>query len=150
MRPDPNLRRFSWIIFFSAFASRLLAAWITGCFHNFRQYEMSHIAFSLLRSHAYANPFLIPTGPTAHETPIYPVFLYLIYLLFGVGATAEVVKIVLSCLAVAVRCALIPQFCLAAGLSRTVAIAAGIISARVIPNLKEIGPHRGKLSHFCF
>ena len=129
MRPDPNLRRFSWIIFFSAFALRLLAAWITGCFHNFHQYEMSHIAFSLLRYHAYANPFLISTGPTAHETPIYPVFLYLIYLLFGVGPTAEVVKIVLSCLAVAVRCALIPRFCLAAGLSRTVAIAAGIISA---------------------
>ena len=123
------LRRFSLAIFFFAFGLRLLVAWKAGFFRNFQTDEMVRIALSLVKYHEYGNPYLIRTGPTAHEMPIYLLFLSLIYFVFHTGSRAEAVKIILACAATALRCALLPPFCVAAGLERSVGIISGILAA---------------------
>jgi hypothetical protein len=105
------LRRFSLAVFFSAFGLRLLVAWKARFFRNFQTDEMVRIALSLVKYHEYGNPYLIRTGPTAHEMPIYLLFLSLIYFVFHTGSRAEAVKIILACAATALRCELLPPFC---------------------------------------
>ncbi|HWZ80184.1 MAG TPA: hypothetical protein VNX87_26845 [Candidatus Sulfotelmatobacter sp.] len=97
---------------------------------------MVRIALSLLKYHEYGNPFLVRTGPTAHEMPLYPLFLSLLYLIFGFGSLAEGVKIALACVLTALRCALMPGFCLDVGLGRNVAITAGVLASIYISALQ--------------
>jgi hypothetical protein len=135
-KKETVLKRFSLAIFFFAFGLRAVVAWKAGFFRNFQRDEMVRIALSLVRYHEYGNPYLIRTGPTAHEMPLYPVFLSLLYLVFGTGAAAEAVKILLACAATALRCALLPRFCMAAGLGRAVGIISGILGTVYISALQ--------------
>jgi|SRR5271166_1237452 len=123
-------------IFLFAFVFRLFVAWRVGLFHNHQQDEMVRIALSVLNFHEYGNPYLIRTGPTAHEMPLYPLFMSGIYALFGTGSLAEAVKITLACAAAALRCALLPFFCLEAGLDRMVGMIAGILGAVYVSALQ--------------
>lgn len=123
-------------IFFLAFIVRLLLAWRLGYFHNFERDEMVRIALSIVKFHEYGNPYLIPTGPTAHEMPLYPLLLSAIYAMFGVGATAEAVKITLACAVTALRCALLPRFCLDVSLGRMIGIIAGLLGAVYVSALQ--------------
>jgi hypothetical protein len=136
MRPDTDLKRFSVAIFFLAFGLRLLVAWKAGFFSKFLPDEMVRIALSLVKYHEYGNPYIIRTGPTAHEMPVYPIFMSLIYFAFGSGAAAEAIKILLGCAATALRCSLLPRFCLAAGLGRSVGIISGILGTVYISALQ--------------
>jgi hypothetical protein len=54
--------------------------------------EMGNIARSLAATGEFANPYAIPTGPTAHLPPVYTGLVGLIYALFGVTATADYVR----------------------------------------------------------
>ena len=47
-------------------------------------WEMGRIAQSLADGHGFANPFHDPTGPTAWEPPVYPVFMAGVFTVFGV------------------------------------------------------------------
>jgi hypothetical protein len=130
------LKRFSLAVFFLAFGLRAFVAWKAGFFNNFQHDEMVRIGLSLVKYHEYGNPYLIRTGPTAQQMPIYPLFLGLVYLVFGQGVLAEAVKILLACAATALRCALLPPFCVAAGLGRVVGIVSGILGAIYISALQ--------------
>lgn len=135
----PVLRRFSLAVFFFAFGLRILIAWKSGFFGGFeqdRREEMVRIGLSLVKYHEYGNPYLIRTGPTAQQMPIYPLFLGFIYFVFGTGASAEAVKILLACAAGALRCALLPLFCVAVGLGRVVGIISGILGTLYIGALQ--------------
>jgi hypothetical protein len=123
-------------IFVFTFVFRLFIAWRVGLFRDHQQDEMVRIALSLLKYHEYGNPYLIRTGPTAHEMPLYPLFLSGVYALFGTGNLAEAVKITLACAASALRCAMLPFFCLEAGLDRIVGIVAGGVSAVYVSALQ--------------
>ena len=57
-------------------------AWTIG-------WENGAVAENLIRTGEYANPYLVPTGPTAHPIPFYTGVLALIYRLFGVTMAAE-------------------------------------------------------------
>ena len=122
-----GMRRFSLWIFLAAFVFRMMLAWRAGFFRHFEHDEMVRIAFSLVGHHGFGNPYLIPTGPTAHEMPVYPMFLAAIYSLFGITTLAEAVKITITCLVVALRCALLPLFAVDIGFTLNAARATGIL-----------------------
>ena len=131
-----NLKHLAGAVFLIALSVRLVAVWKTGFFRHFEPSEMVRIALSLTKNQGYGKPFLIPTGPTAHQMPLYPMFMSVIYRVFGIGARAEAVKIALACTISAFRCALIPLFCLAINLGRRVAITAAIVSSFYITSLQ--------------
>ncbi len=54
-------------------------------------WELDAIAMSLATEGEFANPYMVPTGPTAHLAPIPPLMLALIYKLFGITMVAGVV-----------------------------------------------------------
>jgi len=47
-------------------------------------WELDAIAMSLLKEGQFANPYIVPTGPTAHLAPIPPFMLALVYKVFGI------------------------------------------------------------------
>src|SRR3954463_14524154 len=47
-------------------------------------WEMGRIAQSLAEGNGFANPFQLPTGPTAWEPPVYPFLMAGVFKLFGV------------------------------------------------------------------
>ena len=53
-------------------------------------WELDSIAMSLATTGEFANPYILPTGPTAHLPPIPPAILALIYELFGITKTAGI------------------------------------------------------------
>src|SRR5579863_7954673 len=65
--------------------------------------EMENIARSLALHGTFADPYLLPSGPTAHTAPGYPILLGLIFLLFGVGAAGETVSRVISAIVASVQ-----------------------------------------------
>jgi len=131
------MSRFLIVVFLATFILRFGLAWFSGYVHTVEtRNEMVRIAVALATHRGYSDPFVIPTGPTAHEPPLYPLYLGAIYSVFGVGTTAETVKIVIASLVVALRCALLPPFCLTIGLNRRVAIIAGVLSTVYISALQ--------------
>ena len=126
---DRNLRRSSIFIFFLALALRIFVAWHAGYFRTHGDSEMTRIADSILRFHVYGNPYKIPTGPTAHDMPLFPLFLAGVHVVFGTGHLAEAVNVILSCSVSALRCALLLPFCVSLGLSRGMGIVAGSLGS---------------------
>src|ERR1039458_10375401 len=57
--------------------------------------EASLIAKALASKGQFADPFAVPTGPTAHLTPFYPVLLAGINKVFGSGYTGSFVRCLL-------------------------------------------------------
>jgi hypothetical protein len=69
------------LIFFLSFAVRasLLVFWANTHEDFYRPGgEMGRVALSLLRTGQFADPYKIPTGPTAHPPPFWPALLALI------------------------------------------------------------------------
>ena len=128
--------RFVVLILLLAFAFRLVVAWKTGLFHVLVRTEEEHIALSVVGTGQYGNPYALYTGETAHETPIYPLFLAALFALFGTGTGTEIVRVVITSALSALRCALLPWFALDAGLGSITAVLAGILSVFYIPALE--------------
>ena len=82
------------LIFLLSFVVRaaLLVSWTDSRKHFYRLGSgiEDRVALSLLRTREFADPYMIPTGPTAHPPPLWPVILALIYYAFGMTATAGV------------------------------------------------------------
>src|ERR1035437_5237480 len=57
--------------------------------------EASLIANAIASKGQFADPFAVPTGPTAHLTPFYPVLLAGINQVFGTGYTGRFVRCLL-------------------------------------------------------
>lgn len=53
-------------------------------------WELDAIAMSLVTEGQFANPYIVPTGPTAHLAPIPPLILALIYKVFGITMVAGI------------------------------------------------------------
>ena len=68
-------------------------------------YETGRIAKSIATGEGFSSPFKEPSGPTAWLMPVYPLFLALVFKLFGVYTTASaIVTLALNCLFSAVAC----------------------------------------------
>jgi len=91
--------------------------------------EMENIAKSIAVHGTFADPYLLPTGPTAHTAPGYPLVLGLIFLLFGVGAAGETASRMASAIVASIQYALLPRVSIALGLPRFTGAVAGLLAA---------------------
>jgi hypothetical protein len=91
--------------------------------------EMENIARSLALHGTFADPYLLPTGPTAHTAPGYPILLGFIFMLFGVGAAGEVASRIASAIVASLQYALLPRVGAALGLPRLTGAVAGLLAA---------------------
>jgi len=130
---EQALRPVPWRACLLVFAVALLfrLGWVvaTDQIHQFPRKEMVRIAMTFAQRGELADPFAAPTGPTALASPVYPVFLGLIFRTFGTGVAAEVVKCLLTCLVSALRCAMIPWLAICLGLSLRAGMIGGFLSA---------------------
>src|SRR5665213_1688279 len=91
--------------------------------------EMENIAKSLALHGTFANPYLLPTGPTAHTAPGYPIVLGLILLVFGTGLAGEMVSRIASAIVSSIQYALLPRVSTALGMPRFTGAVAGLLAA---------------------
>lgn len=124
-----NLWRVSIWIFMAALLYR--GAWViaTDQIHQFPLKEMVRTAQTFAERGELADPFVLPTGPTAHVPPLYPILLGLIFRVFGTGVITEIIKCLLTCVVGALRCALMPLLASRMGLSLRTGMIAGCIGA---------------------
>jgi hypothetical protein len=89
--------------------------------------EPQRVAMSIVATGAFANPYLIDTGPTAHLPPVQPYLLSAIYRTFGTGPGGERVRQTFNAVLLAVRNGLMPALAGAMGLPPAVGILAGLL-----------------------
>ncbi len=104
---------------------------LTGLDRTFEFNEMEKIARSLAENNVFANPYALPTGPTAHHAPIYPFLLSLIFRVFGYGPDAKFIQVIINITFVAAQMALLPYLGRIASLPLRVGVAAGLVAALV-------------------
>jgi hypothetical protein len=132
--PRAKLRRISLAIWLAAFALRLVL--IFG-FHRYEpgRTEAGRIAVSLATHGSFADPYSIPTGPTAHSPPLYPLLMAPIYAFWGDSDTgrsrADLTRIAFSAAAASAEYALLPWVAESLGIAAGTGIAAGIFGALV-------------------
>jgi hypothetical protein len=97
--------------------------------HEFPRKEMVKTAMAFGAKGELADPYAVPSGPTAVVPPLYPIYLGLIFRVFGTGAEAEVVKCLLTSIVSALRCALLVWLAVSVGLTLRAATIAGVLSA---------------------
>jgi len=120
------------LIFLLAFAVRavLLALWTSNHDGFYRLGgEMGRVALSLLRTGQFADPYMIPTGPTAHPPPFWPALLALIYGSFGMTATAGYAAALVGICSYSALYALLPSVGHRLGLGRRAGVVAGAAGA---------------------
>ena len=93
--------------------------------------ELEQVAQSLALLGSFGNPYLHPSGPTAHVAPGVPLLLGMIYAIFGIGWQGELVKRFLAALVCSIQYALLPRVAMALGLPRLTGAVAGLLAALV-------------------
>ena len=91
--------------------------------------EAENIARSMVLRGVFADPYAIPTGPTAHCAPIYPSIAALIYTVFGLGTVGELARCAVSILAFSALYSLFPWFATRFGFDFRAGIIAGFYAA---------------------
>jgi hypothetical protein len=126
------------LIFFLSFAVRaaLLVSWADSRQHFYRLGNgvEDRVAWSLLHTGRFADPYMIPTGPTAHPPPLWPSVLALVYHTFGITATAGYVRGLVAICSYSMLFGLLPWFGRRLGLGARSGISAGVAGA-LIPRL---------------
>ena len=89
------------------------------------------VALSLLRTAQFADPYMIPTGPTAHPPPFWPAVLALIYHAFGITATAGYVRGLVAISSYSTLFGLLPWFGRKLGLGTRSGVIAGVVGALI-------------------
>ncbi|HEY0592239.1 MAG TPA: hypothetical protein VGF40_10765, partial [Thermoanaerobaculia bacterium] len=93
------------------------------------RWEIEAIAMSLAREGEFADPYAIPTGPTAHVPPIYPALIALLYRLLGISLSTGYVRWLLDIAAVSMASAILPWLALRFGLTLGAGTLAGLAGA---------------------
>lgn len=120
------------VIFVAALGVRLAIAWASyGPQHVFDG-EAERIGRSIALHGQFGNPYLIPTGATAHCGPFYPTLMSIIYLLLGTGSAATLARTGLLILINSIDCALLPPVATALRLPLWCGAGAGLWAA-IIP-----------------
>ena len=92
-------------------------------------WELSAIAISLMETGQFANPYMIPTGPTAHLPPVYPAIFSLIYKVFGLTPRAGYVSMLFMLLTTSILYASLPWFAKKLGISSQAGVIGGLAGA---------------------
>ena len=93
--------------------------------------EMEKIARSLAENGTFADPYKLPTGPTAHHAPAYPLLLSLIFRAFGYGPAAAYARMTINVFFASLQFALLPVLTDVAKIPRVVGATAGFFGALV-------------------
>lgn len=93
------------------------------------EWEMISIAISLMKTGQFADPYMIPTGPTAHLPPIYPAIFTLVYRIFGLTSTAGYVSMSLIILAASIVDGMLPWLSKKLGLGGQAGVIGGFAGA---------------------
>jgi hypothetical protein len=120
--------RWFWIIFGVAFTIRLVTS-LTTLGYIDQQYETVRVALSLAHHGTFADPFRLPTGPTAHVAPAFPAILGAVYKIFGDGMAGDTTKRILGCIVGALSYAFLPAVGRACAFRPAIGIAAGLFGA---------------------
>jgi len=94
--------------------------------------ELGAIAISLMQTGQFANPYRIPTGPTAHLPPIYPFIVSVIYRWFGLTPAAGYASLLFIAVTVSVLYSILPWFAQQLGLSRQAGFVGGLAGAFLV------------------
>lgn len=113
-------------VFLAAFLFRAAVYFAFRGYGTIPPREMERVARCFAETGGFCNPYVTPTGPTAHVAPVYPIILGSIYGIFGsFSPHAMLAQAILSWTLCALRCALIIPVALALRLPvRTGTIAA--------------------------
>ncbi len=124
------MNRLSVFIFLIAFAVRFSSVVRHAPLPD-NVYESTRVAISLAEHGTFADPFIIPTGPTAHVAPGFPLVLGLIFRVFGHGTQGEIAKSFVNCSVSSLQFAFLPWIASVLGLSKSVGIGAGFFGALI-------------------
>jgi 4-amino-4-deoxy-L-arabinose transferase-like glycosyltransferase len=91
--------------------------------------EAPRVGLSLAEHGTFADPYAIPTGPTAHTPPFYPFLVAGIYRAFGAGYTGNLIRCGLTIAMYSLVYGLYPLFARALGLPIAAGVLGGLFSA---------------------
>jgi hypothetical protein len=122
-----------WIIFLLAFVIRifLLTRVSAGFVLPHARMEAPAIATSLVQFGTFADPYALPTGPTAHLPPLVPGMLALIWRVFGMGMVGGYAAWVIRSAFESVMYAMLPWFVGKLGIGRQAGVLGGLAGALV-------------------
>jgi len=120
-----------WLVFTVALAIRLFFITLVpeDALRPSTDWELDSIAMSIVTTGEFANPYVLPTGPTAHLAPIPPAILALIYKLFGITMTAGIAGWLFRMLAQSAIWGLLPWIGERTGLGWKAGLIGGIAGA---------------------
>lgn len=123
-------QRLIWLlIFFLTISTRLAMVFAMGLYSQSDFGEPRNVAESLVTLGVFGNPYSIPTGPTAHLSPGFPLLLSLLLGIVGSGPEGQVMQFLLSIAVVAEAYCLLPSLSDSLGLGRLPGATAGIFAA---------------------
>jgi 4-amino-4-deoxy-L-arabinose transferase-like glycosyltransferase len=96
------------------------------------RWEDTAIATSLVERGEFADPYMVPTGPTAHLPPLVPGILALFWSLFGMGLAGGYAARLFSITAFSTLYALLPWFGGKFGLGRQAGVLGGIAGSLIV------------------
>jgi hypothetical protein len=126
----PGIKRYCALIFVLALAVRLTMLFP---FHMYQvdRSEAVRTAISLARSGDFADPYVLPTGHTAHNPPLYPALIAPLYALWGDTLAADRARFALNAIAASVQYAMLPAIAIALGLGFWPGVLAGFGGALI-------------------
>jgi 4-amino-4-deoxy-L-arabinose transferase-like glycosyltransferase len=93
------------------------------------QWEMQAVAYSLAERCEFADPYVLPTGPTAHLPPVMPVLTALIWKLFGMGLVAGYAAFLFRMATYAALYSMLPRLAGRLGVGHGAGVLAGVVGA---------------------
>ena len=104
--------------------------------------EAGQIAEALISKGQFADPYLVPTGPTAHSCPFFPMLLAGVFELFGKGDGGHFARCILNICAYSLLYALLPTLARAFAFLYSAGLIAGFAAA-VLPTKASAEVFRG-------
>jgi hypothetical protein len=117
-----------FILSFALRAGLLALFWINGSVFTG---EAEKVARSLALKGEFSNPYIEPTGPTAHLAPLYPAIASIVYRLFGVGDQGELARCLLLISIYSLLYASYPLFASSFGLPREAGVFGGFVASLI-------------------
>lgn len=136
---------FAWccVLFVAAFLVRWVAEEVRPKPMMLTSYETWNIAIAFAQTGCLCNPYLLPTGPSAHANPLYPLILGTAIRLTGEAPPGYRVHFFLNIALASLMWAGVPLFAVATGLPSRIGILSGLLGAAA-PVHMWVQNHRGE------